>query len=84
MSVEAAHKAASPRDLFNMIEEIHPYTGDGFVRPATPAECFGEDHTGVYKVADLPNYCAMPVWSWSNILAFSKASGSASSAAASS
>ena len=81
MAVEEAHKATSPRELFDMLEEIHPYTGDGFLRPATRSQCFGEDVTGVYKVVDIQNYCAMPVWSWSNILAFSKAASASSSAA---
>ena len=84
MSVKQAHQAASPRDLFNMLEEIHPYLGDGFLRPATRAECFGEDATGVYKVVDLRNYTAMPVWSWNNILAFAKTTSAASSSAAAS
>ena len=44
MAVEQAHQAATPRELFDMIEEIHPYLGDGFFRPATRSECWRGRH----------------------------------------
>ena len=82
LAAGAARWATSPRELPNMMDEIHPYAGDGFLRSATPSECLGGDNTGVYKVVDLQAYRAMPVWPWSSFLAFSKALGSSSSAAA--
>jgi hypothetical protein len=74
MAIEEKHAdASSPKDLFDMIEEVHPYTADGFLRPATAAETWGESPEGVYKVTDVPLLKSMPLWKWGDILSFAKA-----------
>jgi len=55
-----------------MIEEVHPYTADGFLRPATAAETWGESPEGVYKVTDVPLLKSMPIWKWVDTLSFAK------------
>ncbi len=39
MSTEEVHaEARTPLELFNMLERVRPYTGDGFLRQAQPFE----------------------------------------------
>jgi len=74
MAVEEKHKdARSPRELFEMIEEVHPHTADGFLRPARADECWYGSHVGVYKVADKALLQSMPIWKWGDMLSFAKA-----------
>ena len=55
-----------------MLEEVHPYTNDGFLRPATPQECLGASNEGVYKAANIPLLKSMPVWTWDELVASAK------------
>ena len=55
-----------------MIEEVHPYTADGFLRPATAAETWGQSPEGVYKFTDVPLLKSVPIWNWGDILSFAK------------
>ena len=75
MAAEGRHKEArTPQELFQLIETIHTYTGGGFLRPATAADCwYGSSFEGVFKVADVTLFRSMPIWSWLEIVAFAKA-----------
>ena len=55
MAVEERYKEArAPQELFDTTETVKPYTGDGFLRPATPADCWtGNSHEGVFKVVGI-------------------------------
>ena len=65
-------EARTPKELFNMLEEVRPYTDDGFLRPATQQECPAGSNEGVYKVTNIPLLKPMPVWTWDELLAFAK------------
>ena len=69
------YKAArTPQVLLDMIETVTPYTGDGFLRPATAADCSsGASFAGVYKVVDIPLMRSMPVWGFLEMVAFAEA-----------
>ena len=62
--------ARTPRELFDMIEEVQPHTGA--LRPATAAERTGGTAEGVYKVTNSPLLRSMPLWSWDKLIAFAK------------
>ena len=73
MQIEEKYLGArAPKEIVDMIEEVTPYTGGGFLRPATPAECPGASTEGVYKMTDIPLVRSMPVWSWNEMIAFAK------------
>ena len=64
----------APQELFQPIETVHPYTGEGFLRPAARADCwYGSSHEGVFKVTDVPLFRSMPIWSWLEMVAFATA-----------
>ena len=76
MAVEEKYGAArSPEDLYNRIPTTVPYTGDGFLRPAVPADAWnpGSSLEGVYKVVDIPLMRSMAVWSHLEMVAFAEA-----------
>ena len=75
MAVEGRYQEArSPQELYSMIEAVLSYTGDGFLRPATAADCWmGHSHEGVFRVVDVPVMCSMFVWSFLEMVAFAKA-----------
>ena len=75
MAVEAQYgEARTPEDLYNMIRTMAPHTGDGFLRPAVLANCWGPASLdGVYKVVDIPRMCSMPVWNFMEMVAFAEA-----------
>ena len=58
-----------------MIQDVVPYTGDGFLRPATPADCWTASSSteGVYKVVNIPLMRSMPVWGFLEMVAFAEA-----------
>ena len=76
MAVEDQYKEArTPQYLYNMIQAVVSYTGDGFLRPATPADCWtgGSSVEGVCKVVNVPLMRSMPVWGFLEIVAFAEA-----------
>ena len=76
MAVEAQYgEARTPEDLYNMIRTTEPHTGDGFLRPAVPADCWGASTSleGVYKVVNIPRMLSMPVWNFMEMVAFAEA-----------
>ena len=74
MAVEERHpNAASPAQLFAMLEEVRPYTGDGMLRPVTQQELAnGGNPDGVYKVTDPKLVHGQPLWKWGDMLSFVK------------
>ena len=79
MAIEQQHgDARTPEELYNRIPTMIPYMGDGFLRPAVPADAWAgavhHNHTlaGVYKIVDIPLYRAMAVWSHLQMLAFAE------------
>ena len=58
-----------------MIRTTEPHTGDGFLRPAVPADCWGASTSleGVYKVVNIPRMLSMPVWNFMEMVAFAEA-----------
>ena len=55
MVIEKKHpEARTPQELFDMIEAATPYTGDGFLKPATTADCPGSCTDGVLQNAGHP------------------------------
>ena len=76
MAVEDQYKEAkTPQDLYNMIQAVAPYTGDRFLRSATPADCWtaGSSVEGVYNVVNTPLMRSMPVWGFLEMVAFAEA-----------
>ena len=68
MAIEQQHgDARTPEELYNRIPTMIPYMGDGFLRPAVPADAWAgavhHNHTlsGVYKIVDIPLFRAMAV-----------------------
>ena len=55
-----------------MIRATEPHTGDGFLRPAVLADCWGAITSleGVFKVVDIPQMLSMPVWNFMEMVAF--------------
>ena len=75
MAVEAQYgEARAPQYLYNMIRTTVPHTGDGFVRTAVRADCWGPASLeGVCKVVDIPRMRSMPVWGFMEMVAFAEA-----------
>ena len=75
MAIEEKHpNAKSPAELFQMLEDVHPHTGDGFLRPLGAHEVMpGKSNTGAFKVTNAPLLMSMPRWSWNDMLSFAKA-----------
>ena len=75
MAVEdRCNEARTPQELFHLIDTVHLHTRDGFLRPATRADCgHGSSHEGVFKVTDVPLFRSMPIWGWLEMVAFAKA-----------
>ena len=75
MAVEARYSTAlTPAQLYDMIEEAKPYTGDGFLRPVEAHECTTCGHEGVFVAVKPDMVRDMPVWQFSQVLAYAKAS----------
>ena len=73
MAVEERHAgAASPAQLFAMLEQVRPYMGDGMLRQVTQQELCKGTPDGVYKVVDPKLVLAMPLWKWGDMLSFVK------------
>ena len=76
MAVEDQCKEArTPQDLYNMIQAVVPYTGDGFLCPATPVDCWTASSSleGVYMVVNIPLMRSVPVWGFLEMMAFVEA-----------
>ena len=64
---------ATPKDLYDRIMSVHPYIGDGFMRPARQDEVQpGKRTEDVWKFTNPGVVGAMPVWDWNDLASFSK------------
>ena len=54
IEMEDKHKEARTlQEIFDMIETVKPFAGDGFLRPASPYECQGNPREGSFKQKSL-------------------------------
>ena len=65
-------EARTAKEIFDMLEEVRPYTDDGFLRPATQQECPGSFNEWAHKVTNIPLLKYTPVWTWDELLALAK------------
>ena len=74
MAIEQQHgDARTPEELYNRIPTSIPYMGDGFLRPAVPADAWvGASLESVYKIVNIPLTRSMAVWSHLQTLAFAE------------
>ena len=68
-------EARTPEDIYHVIQTTAPRTGDGFLRPATQADCWAASSAleGLYKVVNVPIMRSMPVWTFMEMVAFAEA-----------
>jgi hypothetical protein len=71
-----AKQVSTPKELYDKIMAVQPYTGDGFLRPAMPHEVLaGRSTDGIYRFADKAAFTGMAKWSWDDLASFTKVLG---------
>ena len=67
---------ATPKELYDRIMAVKPYTGDGMLRPARQSEVQpGKSTEDAWKFANPEVIEKMPVWNWNDLANFSKVLG---------
>jgi hypothetical protein len=74
LRVEEDHGAHvnTPAELYERIQAVKPYTGDGMLRAAASHEISVGGCEGVWRVQDKAGLMALPLWAFSDIISFSK------------
>ncbi len=72
MSVEATTTAATPKELYDKILAVEPYTGCGFLKPCPLNKIQRGDGSGVFQFADPSVLKNMPLWKWNDLANFTK------------
>ena len=72
-AAERHAEARTPMELYHAIQEITPFMGDGFLRPARPDEVTGGDNAGVYRIVPREAFQSVQAWSFSQLMAFVRA-----------
>ena len=62
-----------PVELYNAIESVKPFTGDGFLRQARPDEVQDGDTDGVYRIIPREAFQRVEAWSFAQLMAFVRA-----------
>ena len=72
MSVEATTTASTPKELYDRIIAVEPYTGCGFLKPCLLSDIQRGDGSGVFRFADTAAVKKMPWWNWNDLANFTK------------
>ena len=67
MNVEATVVASTPKELYDRILDVEPYTGCGFLTPVPRNEIKHGDGSGVFRFSDLEAVKRMPAWNLNDL-----------------
>ncbi len=67
MNVEATVVASTPKELYDNILDVKPYTGCGSLTPAPRNEIRHGDGSGVFRFSDPEAVKRMPAWNWNDL-----------------
>ena len=60
-------------ELYDAIQEVKPFMGDGFLRQARPDVVTDGDNEGVFRIVPREAFQSVQAWSFAQLMAFVRA-----------